>query len=78
MMPILVVLLTCRPSWALVYLMYTAFYKHVAPLGLNAEPNSLPRQCWSRRGVSRFFIGVLRPIRRIRDSGKWDIPPLWG
>ena len=27
---------TCRPSGALVCLVYAAFYKHVAPLGLNA------------------------------------------
>ena len=34
---------------------YAAFYKHAAPLGLNAEPNSLPRQCWSRWGGVSFF-----------------------
>ena len=52
-MPILGGLFTCRPSGALVYLVYAAFYKHVAPLGLNAEANSLPRQRWG--GVSVFY-----------------------
>ena len=28
--------------------------------------------------VSRFFIGVLRPIRLIRDSAEWYMSPLWG
>ena len=27
---------TCRPSGALGYLVYAVFYKHAAPLGLNA------------------------------------------
>ena len=44
MMPILGGLFTCRPSGALGCLVYAACYKHAAPLGLNAEANSLPRQ----------------------------------
>ena len=33
---VFVVLFTCRPSGALGYLLCGVFYKHVAPLGLNA------------------------------------------
>ena len=41
------------PLWGFGCLVYAAFYKHVAPLGLNAEANSLPRQRWG--GVSVFY-----------------------
>ena len=68
-MPILGGLFTCRPSGALVYLVYAACYKHAAPLGLNAEPNSLPRQRWG--GVSVFYpCHLLNPPNpRFRQMG---------
>ena len=63
---------TCRPSGALVCLVHAAFYKHAAPLGLNAEANSLPRQRWSRwGGVSVFYpCRLLNPPNpRFRQMG---------
>ena len=44
--------ITCRPSGALVYLVYAAFYKHAAPLGLR-------RRCLSPRPI----VWVPHPLR---------------
>ena len=64
------------PLWGFGCLVYAAFYKHVAPLGLNAEKFATPA---SIGGVAaRFFIRAICSIRLIRDSDKWDMPPCWG
>ena len=68
---------SCRPSGALVYLLCRVFYKHAAPLGLNAESNSLVVIA-DHGVVSRFLIRVLRAIGLIRDSDKCFMSPLWG
>ena len=39
---------TCRPSGALGYLVYCVFYKHVAPLGLNASQFAAWYPSWGR------------------------------
>ena len=51
------------PLWGFGCLVYAAFYKHAAPLGLNAEPNSPPRQCWSWWGG----VSVFNPCNLIRN-----------
>ena len=43
---------TCRPSEALRYLVYPMFYKHVAPLGLNAAMHQSRWDIHRRGGVS--------------------------
>ena len=39
---------TCRPFGALVYLVYAVFYKHAAPLGLNAAELAARYPSWGR------------------------------
>ena len=73
---------TCRPSGALVCLVYAAFYKHVAPLGLNApvillssglgNPTPTNSTVWWCLGF--LFVQSVE----FRDSDKAHMPPLWG
>ena len=51
------------PLWGFGCLVYAAFYKHAAPLGLNAEPNSLVVIAVHVGMVPRFLIRVLRVLR---------------
>ena len=48
------------PLWGFGCLLYAACYKHAAPLGLNAEANSLVVIADHGGVVSRFLIRVLR------------------
>ena len=67
------------PLWGFGYLLYAVFYKHAAPLGLNAEPNSLPRQRWSRWGGVSVFLSV--SSAQSVSSVNWTnvhMSPLWG
>ena len=61
---------TCRPSGALGYLVYAVFYKHAAPLGLNAAMHQNSRWDIHRRGgvpppTHHGFTGsrVTQPLR---------------
>ena len=55
---------TCRPSGALGYLVYAVFYKHAAPLGLNAAMHQNSRWDIHRRGgVPRPTGWVTQPLR---------------
>ena len=82
---------TCRPSGALVCLVYAAFYKHVAPLGLNAPVillssrlgNPTPRHPASLAHVPIF----VPPGSHVAPLGLWcvwcmprsiNMSPLWG
>ena len=66
------------------------FYKHAAPLGLNAaqlvarypslgevtSPNGLGNP--TPTNSIPILNPAIRSIRRIRDSDRWDMSPLWG
>ena len=51
------------PLWGFKMFVCRMFYKHVAPLGLKADAPS---------------FRVIRSIRVICDSDKWDLSPRWG
>ena len=53
--------ITCRPSGALLCLVYAACYKHIAPLGLNAAMRRNLRHCLHRRGLVSSPDGLGAP-----------------
>ena len=59
---------TCRPSEALRYLVYPMFYKHVAPLGLNAAMHQNSRWDIHRRGGVPPSNGLSDPTPRDSTS----------
>ena len=67
---------TCRPSGALGYLVYAAFYKHAAPLGLKAAMHRNSRYCIHRGGEvsSPDGLGNSTPTDRVRQ---YHIALLW-
>ena len=78
---------TCRPSGALVYLVYAVFYKHAAPLGLNAAELAARYRLWGRGYLARwvgepnpygYSFGCSRSNFRASRILVWDMPPLWG
>ena len=82
---------TCRPSGALVCLVYAAFYKHVAPLGLNAPVillssglgNPTPTHPASLAHVP-IFVPPGSPVAPLGLLCIWcmpraiNMPPRWG
>ena len=60
---------TCRPSGALGYLVYAAFYKHAAPLGLKAAMHRNSRYCIHRGGEVSSPDGLgNQPLRTVCDN----------
>ena len=74
------------PLWGFGYLLYAVFYKHAAPLGLNATQLAAR---YHRGGEVTSPDGLGNPTPTdaasvahvpifVSPVFRWDMPPLWG
>ena len=75
------VLYTCPPRWGFGYLLYAVFYKHAAPLGLNAAEFAVRYRSWGR-GFLAQRVGRPNPYGCSFGCSRFQffVPPVswWG